>query len=56
METNTAEKRAAMLEATTWKSHVNATILRVHSQFGSSSLEASLVLPADKDRFGGAER
>ena len=56
METNTAEKRVAMRGAKTWKSHVNATILRVHSQFGSSSLEVSLTLPADNNRFGGAER
>jgi hypothetical protein len=48
---NTAEKRAAMQAATTWKSHVNAIIRHVHSWFGRSRLEVLPTWPADNDRW-----
>jgi hypothetical protein len=50
VEKNTAEKRAARQAATMWKSHVNAIIRRVRSQFGCSRLEVLPTWPADDDR------
>jgi len=35
MDKSTAERRVVKQEAKTWKSHVNATIWRAHSRFGS---------------------
>jgi hypothetical protein len=42
VEKNTAEKRAATLEAMTWKSRVNAIIRRVRSHFGGFRLAVLL--------------
>src|SRR5260370_15136739 len=52
VQKNTAESRAAMQEAKTWKSRANATTRCVHSYFGTSRLEVPLTWPADNDRFG----
>lgn len=43
MEKNTADKLAAMQEAKTLKSLVNAVIRHVPSQFGHSCLDATLL-------------
>ena len=47
MEKNIAENLAAMPEAKTWRSRVNATTWHARFRFGSSRLEAPLTLPAD---------
>jgi hypothetical protein len=47
MEKNTAEGPAVTREAKTWKSRVNATILRVRCRFGSLRLEVLLTSPTD---------
>ncbi|MHB8215903.1 MAG: hypothetical protein ACYDDS_07465 [Candidatus Sulfotelmatobacter sp.] len=49
MEKNTAAKRVATQEAKMWKSHVNATIRRVHSRFARSRPRVPLTWPANND-------
>jgi len=43
----TAETRAAMPEATKWKSHVNAAMWHVRSRFGRLYLDLPLRWPTD---------
>ena len=45
---NTAEKLAVTREVKTSKSHVNATIRRVHSQFGNLCQATPLTWPTDR--------
>jgi len=42
---NTAVRRVATREAETWKSHVNATIRRVHLPFGNLCQATPLTWP-----------
>jgi hypothetical protein len=49
MDKSTAEMRVVTRVAKTWKSHVNATMWRAHSRFGSL-----LTWPVDNDTDGSA--
>jgi hypothetical protein len=49
MEKSTAERHVVTREVKTWKSHVSATIRRVHSHFGASHLEVPMTLPPHND-------
>jgi len=51
MEKNTAEKLAETREVKTWKSHVNATIQPVHSQFGNLCQATPLAWPANRGQI-----
>jgi hypothetical protein len=48
---NTAERRVAKREAKTWKSHVNATIQRVPSQFGNFCQATPLTWPTNRGQI-----
>jgi hypothetical protein len=44
-------RRVATREAKTWKSHVNATIRRVHSQFGKLCQAKPLTWPTNRGQI-----
>jgi hypothetical protein len=51
MGANTADNRVATRAVTTWKSHVIATMRRVHSHFGTSRLKVPLTWLADNKQI-----